>query len=1053
MPTMTNPETGETKEISMEEFMKMMRSGNGSIQQVVKHADGTVTSSLIYGNNIGDGVDRSLNIFGTMGDVLFYAVLKARKIKEADENAEKLFFIDNSDADYEVTIDDTQAPMMHIITCTKEKVRVARYIRDERKSVSKPISEAEYAFVDGKISATLEDVQKGDKLLLFACGVYEIRKLLDERGLLQKLKELDNRSSGVMVTKDSDEVEDESGIKTKIVRGHNRPDLPCMMFGGLFGQDLEDAVMMRPYMDEMMSDAMMSGMSLEEKIEAAENGDPDIMENLAQMYLNGDDVKQDFEKSAYWWKKLANTGNATGQFNLGLYYAKGCGVKRDFSKAAEWMKKSAENGDDDAPNAAELYDGAAEKLKKAESGDSAAQAEVAKLYTQLGGSLEQFGTQSDYEEAFKWAKKAADQGDLDGLYCLALCYEHGRGTTVAKTKAAITYEKAAKLGHAPSQWNLAVCYLNGSGYERNEVKGYMWAYQAADQGNELAIKGLSYQEKTLDQIIETYRDPETDVVLEGTQYEGRADRCERITAGAELTHKITKDKNGDEVIELFYNGGTVGLLSKWNSAALLALLKLDRIKLVVKVKSCIPKSKRGARARNADVHLNLLITAKKPETPEERAERLDREEAERVAEEARKRKEAEEKARLEEERKKAEKLRKEKEAAEKAEAERIARQKAKELQDAANKMRGRYIAASGMIASSLYHVVALKPDGTVIATGKNDNGQCNVSGWRNVIAVACDTNGTVGLTAQGTVLYTGSTYHRQNQCTSWRNIKEIAISNECIFGLRHDGTVVATTEGSNGAHFSTKPDVTAWRNIVAIRAGQGNVLGIKSDGSIVAIQRNYYGRCEEDYYLDGKTNAQDAAFGYLACGVVLHKDGKCTSAGTQYSYVMSPTEINKHSGIVKIDMFSSRPIAILADGTLVVEPGKNDKQKELERFISKHNIKKVVAVSCDGQFAVLTEDGRVFVKCDSTFSPITDEECFGKNFRLFNDFHKMMDAREAEAERIRKEREEQERLRKEEERRRADRRQNGLCQYCGGTFKKVLFGMKCTSCGTKKDYK
>ena len=648
MPTMTNPETGETKEISMEEFMKMMRSGNGSIQQVVRHADGTVTSSLIYGNNIGDGVDRSLNIFGTMGDVLFYAVLKARKIKEADENAEKLFFIDNSDADYEVTIDDTQAPMMHIITCTKEKVRVARYIRDERKSVSKPISEAEYVFVDGKISATLEDVQKGDKLLLFACGVYEIRKLLDERGLLQKLKELDNRSSGIMVTKNGEEVEDESGIKTKIVRGLNRPDLPCMMFGGLFGQDLEDAVMMRPYMDEMMTGAMMSGMSLEEKIEAAENGDPDIMENLAQMYLNGDDeVAQDFKKSAYWWEKLANTGNATGQFNMGLYYAKGCGVKRDFNKAAEWMKKSAENGDDDAPNAAAMYDGAAEKLKKAESGDPAAQAEVAKLYTQLGGSLEQFGTQSDYEEAFKWAKKAADQGDLDGLYCLALCYEHGRGTAVAKTKAAATYEKAAKMGHAPSQWNLAVCYLNGSGYERDEVKGYMWAYQAADQGNELAINGLTYQEKTLEQIIDTYKDPETNVTLEGTQYEGRADRCENFRAGTELTYKITKDKNGDEVIELFYNGGTVGLLSKWNSAALLALLKLDRIKLVVEVKSCIPKSKRGARARNADVHLNLIISEKKPETPEECAKRLAEEEAQMKAEEERKRLEAEVKQKAE----------------------------------------------------------------------------------------------------------------------------------------------------------------------------------------------------------------------------------------------------------------------------------------------------------------------------------------------------------------------------------------------------------------------
>ena len=217
-----------------------------------------------------------------------------------------------------------------------------------------------------------------------------------------------------------------------------------------------------------------------------------------------------------------------------MHYAKGCGVKRDFDKAAEWMKKSAENGDEDAPNAAELYDGAAENLKRAEGGDAVAQAEVAKLFTQIGGSLEQFGSQKDFAESFKWAQKAASQGNLDGMYCLALCYEHGRGTPVAKTKAAITYEKAAKLGHAPSQWNLAVCYLNGSGYERNEVKGYMWAYQAADQGNELAINGLSYQEKTLDQIIESYRDPETDVVLEGTQYEGRADRCERIKTGTEL---------------------------------------------------------------------------------------------------------------------------------------------------------------------------------------------------------------------------------------------------------------------------------------------------------------------------------------------------------------------------------------------------------------------------------------------------------------------------------------------------------------------------------------
>ncbi len=645
MPTMTNPETGETKEISMEEFLKMMRSGNGSLQQVVTHADGTTSSTTLYGNVAQDGLDRSVNIFVDNDTFNAFIVRKLKKLtgEMDDPESEK----DPGEL-YEMTIDFTDSAIMGILKATDKELSINLYTRDERKATYDHLKQGSKSWKvnpDKTIEFNGADLQGEDKTVsLYMLAFLEMRQFLRATGKLAELKKLGNCGSGVII-KATGQAED---AQATIVRGRNRPDLPCEMF--LLGEQ-----MMRPYMDEMMSDAMMSGMTLEEKFEAAEGGDPDIMEHLAQMYVNGDDdVAQDFEKSAYWWEKLANTGNATGQFNLGLYYAKGCGVKRDFAKATEWMKKSAENGDEDAPAAAELYDGASVKLKKAEAGDPVAQAEMAKLYTQLGGSLEQFGTQQDYDEAFKWAKKAADQGNLDGMYCLALCYEHGRGTPVAKTKAAMTYEKAANLGHAPSQWNLAVCYLSGSGYERNEVKGYMWAYQAADQGNELAINGLSYQEKTIEQIIDIYKDSETNVTLEGTQYEGRADRCEHLKVGTELTYKISKDKNNDEVIELFYNGGTVGLLSKWNSSALLALLKLDRIKLVVRVKSCIPKSKRGARARNADVHLNLIITEKKPETPEERAKRLAEEEAQRKAEEERKRLEAEAKRKAEEERKRLE---------------------------------------------------------------------------------------------------------------------------------------------------------------------------------------------------------------------------------------------------------------------------------------------------------------------------------------------------------------------------------------------------------------
>lgn len=604
MPIMTNPKTGEKKEISMEEFMKMMQDGEFSVRQEVHHADGSVTSSMIYGNDLSDGIDRSVNIFGTMADVIKPALVRARKIKETSEDENNLFFMDNKDADYEVTIDDTESPLMHIVTITETNICVKRYIRDERKSVGEPISECTVSFDEGKYSAKLEDLQEENQILLFAFGVYELRRILEERGILQELIKLGNKSAGVVITSKDDE------IIARIVRGRNRPDLPCLMFGGLFAGGLEDAVMMRPYMDEQIGEVRRSGMDLDDIISEAEGGDPDCMENLAQLYLNGDGVEQDFKKSAYWWEKLAKTDNAIAQFNIGLFYAKGCGVDRDFAKAAHWMKKAAENGDEDAIVSMEIYESAVDNLKRAMEGDPIAQAEIAKTFTQIGGSLEQYGPGDDFKAALMWAQKSANQGNLDGLYCLALCYEHGRGTAVDQTKAVTIYEKAALKGHAPSQWNLAVCYLMGQGIQQDEAKGLYWAYQAADQDYDLAINGLESQGKSVHQIIEKYQNPDYIVSLEGTQYEGRADRCERIHAGQELQYKIVKEKNGDDTIECFYAGETVGLISKWLVKDVITLLKMDRISLNVQVESCIPKSKRGSRARIAEVHLRLILKEK-----------------------------------------------------------------------------------------------------------------------------------------------------------------------------------------------------------------------------------------------------------------------------------------------------------------------------------------------------------------------------------------------------------------------------------------------------------
>ena len=66
------------------------------------------------------------------------------------------------------------------------------------------------------------------------------------------------------------------------------------------------------------------------------------------------------------------------------------------------------------------------------------------------------------------------------------------------------------------------------------------------------------------------------------------------------------------------------------------------------------------------------------------------------------------------------------------------------------------------------HTVGLRADGRVLAAGYNEDGQCNVGNWRNVIAIACDSYHTVGLRADGTVVATGKNSDGQCGVSGWK---------------------------------------------------------------------------------------------------------------------------------------------------------------------------------------------------------------------------------------------------------------------------------------------
>lgn len=113
------------------------------------------------------------------------------------------------------------------------------------------------------------------------------------------------------------------------------------------------------------------------------------------------------------------------------------------------------------------------------------------------------------------------------------------------------------------------------------------------------------------------------------------------------------------------------------------------------------------------------------------------------------------------------------------------------------------------------HTVALKEDGTVIATGYNVYRECDVSDWTDIVAVSAGTFHTIGLKSDGTVVSTGYNKRRQCDVSNWTGIVAVSAGHNYTIGLKADGTLVATGNNEYG-----QCDVLGWVDIVAVSTGQ-----------------------------------------------------------------------------------------------------------------------------------------------------------------------------------------------------------------------------------------
>ena len=90
------------------------------------------------------------------------------------------------------------------------------------------------------------------------------------------------------------------------------------------------------------------------------------------------------------------------------------------------------------------------------------------------------GVKQDYSEAQKWFQKAAEQGYAYAQYDLGLMYYNGEGVKQDYFKAIELWQKASKQRNARAQYNLGVMYAKGQGVRQNYTKAKEYFGLACD---------------------------------------------------------------------------------------------------------------------------------------------------------------------------------------------------------------------------------------------------------------------------------------------------------------------------------------------------------------------------------------------------------------------------------------------------------------------------------------------------------------------------------------------------------------------------------------------
>jgi TPR repeat protein len=175
----------------------------------------------------------------------------------------------------------------------------------------------------------------------------------------------------------------------------------------------------------------------------------------------------------------AQSGDREAQHLVALVYLENRLVPKDIATARGWMLKSAEQG----------Y--------------VPAQAAMGEMY--LSG-IRHHGAIPDYDDAERWLRLAATEGDADAQLSLGIRYERGYFGTLDYREALKWLRKAAAQALPDAQFRLGKMYEDGEGVPEDDSMAASWYRKAADHFSE-GVGGVWEAEGQLAQLYRHGRLP------------------------------------------------------------------------------------------------------------------------------------------------------------------------------------------------------------------------------------------------------------------------------------------------------------------------------------------------------------------------------------------------------------------------------------------------------------------------------------------------------------------------------------------------------------------